>query len=81
MAIKGYCGGECGCTDKCNTCALDMSIPCSPNCENLTSSGMIKVAKCLEEGCEEVKHIFNALNKTDNEIIKEYGEVALYPGI
>lgn len=79
MALKGYCGGECGCLGKCNECALDLSIPCSPSCENLTSDGMIKIAECLKDGCEEVKYIFDSLNKTNEEIIAEYGEIAPYP--
>lgn len=79
MAIKGYCGGKCGCMDKCNGCMLDMTIPCSPDCENLTEDGMIKIAKCLAGGCEEVKYIFDVLDKTDEEIIAEHGEITVYP--
>ncbi len=79
MAIRGYCGGECGCMDKCNGCKLDMTIPCSPSCENLTEDGMIKIAKCLADGCVEVKYIFDVLYKTNEEIIAEYGEIAVYP--
>ena len=79
MALKGYCGGECGCMDKCNGCRLDMTIPCSPSCDNLTEDGMINIAKCLEDGCEEVKYIFNVIHKTNEEIITEYGKVAPYP--
>lgn len=79
MAIKGYCGGECGCMDKCNNCKLDMIIPCSPSCENLTEDGMIKIAECLKDGCSEVKYIFDAIHKTDEEIIAEYGKIAPYP--
>ena len=88
MAIKGYCGGECGGMEKCNKCSLDLSMPCSPSCDNLTEDGMIKIAKCLADGCEEVKYIFKddeaetdeeILGKTDEEIIAEYGEVAEYP--
>lgn len=79
MAIRGYCGGNCGFMDKCNNCKLDMTIPCSPSCENLTEDGMIKIAKCLKDGCEEVKYIFDVVHKTDEEIIAEYGEIAPYP--
>ena len=79
MALRGYCGGECGCMDKCNNCNLDMTIPCSPSCENLTEDGMIKIAKCLEDGCEEVKYIFDVIRKTNEEIIEEYGDIAPYP--
>lgn len=64
---------------KCNGCKLDMTIPCSPSCENLTEDGMIKIAKCLEDGCVEVKYIFDVLYKTNEEIIAEYGEIAVYP--
>lgn len=79
MAIKGYCGGECGCMKKCNNCKLDMTIPCSPSCENLTEDGMIKIAECLKSGCIEVKYIFDAIYKTDEEIIAEHGKIAPYP--
>lgn len=79
MAIKGYCGGECGCAEKCNSCSLDMSIPCSPSCENLTEDGNIHIAGCLKSKCEEVRYIFDALDKTDGEIMAEYGEYAPYP--
>ena len=79
MAIKGYCGGECGCMDKCKKCGLDLSMPCSPSCENLTRDGMIKIASCLADKCEEVKYIFDVLDETDEEIIAKYGEIAPYP--
>lgn len=79
MAIKGYCGGECGCMKECNSCKLDMTIPCSPSCENLTEDGMIKIAQCLADGCEEVKYIFDVINLTDDEIITKYGKIAPYP--
>lgn len=79
MAITGYCGGECGFLTKCNKCRLDQAIPCSPNCENLTEDGNIKVSECLRSGCEEVKYIFDVLHKTDAQIIEEYGATAPYP--
>lgn len=79
MAIKGYCGNECGCSDKCSKCGLDLAIPCSPSCENLTEDGMIRVSRCLEDGCEEIRYIFDVLDWTDKEIIEEYGENAQYP--
>lgn len=79
MAIKGYCGGECGCMKKCAKCTLDLSMPCSPSCDNLTEDGMIHIAKCLQDGCEEVRYIFDVLEKTDEEIIAMYGEIAPYP--
>lgn len=79
MAIKGYCGGECGGIGKCNFCKLDMMIPCSPSCDNLTEDGMIKIADCLADGCEEVKYIFDMVGRTNEEVIEEYGEIAPYP--
>lgn len=79
MAIIGYCGGECGCENKCNACRLDLIIPCSPSCENLTENGMIKIAECLKAGCMEVKYIFDVLHKKNEEIIAEYGEIAPFP--
>lgn len=76
MAIRGYCGKECS---QCSGCSLDDRIPCSPDCENLTEDGKIQIKKCLKAGCEEVKYIFDMVDKTDEEIITEYGEIALYP--
>lgn len=71
MAIKGYCGGDCGNMSKCSKCELDLLIPCSPNCENLTEDGMIKIAKCLADGCDEIKHIFGVAHKSDEEVIHD----------
>ena len=88
MAIKGYCGGECGQMEKCAKCSLDLSMPCSPSCDNLTEDGMIKIAKCLADGCDEVKYIFkdegaesdeDILGKSAENIIAEHGEIAPYP--
>ena len=76
MALKGYCGRDCS---ECYGCDLDSSIPCSPSCENLTEDGMIKIAECLKAECKEVKYIFDVLEKTDEEIIEKYGEIAPYP--
>lgn len=76
MAITGYCGAECG---NCSGCSLDERIPCSPNCENLTEDGRILIKECLKEECEEVKYIFDMVDKTDEAIIAEYGEIAPYP--
>lgn len=77
MAIKGYCG-KC-CSDCMSNCSLDKNIPCSPDCENLTKDGDILIEKCLNAKCEEVKYIFNTLDKTDEEIIEKYGKRAKYP--
>ncbi|MDR0286653.1 MAG: hypothetical protein LBI03_02945 [Clostridiales bacterium] len=48
---KDWCGKPCG---KCQTsCAVDESIPCSPDCELLDEDGTIKdYKKCLENGCD-----------------------------
>lgn len=79
MAIKGYCGGDCGNEKRCEQCRLDLSIPCSPNCENLTEEGNIKIKNCLADKCEVVKYIFDMVRNTDEEILKAYGDVAPYP--
>lgn len=76
MALKQWCGKDCG---ECKGCELDEMIPCSPDCENLTEDGKIKVKQCLESGCEEVKVIFHAESLSDEEFIKKFGEVADYP--
>ena len=79
MAIRGYCGGQCGEMNRCYDCELDECIPCSPSCENLTEDGMIKITQCLRDGCEEVKYIFDAIHMTNEELIAEYGEITEYP--
>lgn len=79
MAVKGYCGGNCGEEKRCEKCRLDQMIPCSPNCENLTADGKIRIKRCLEEGCEEVKYIFGMPDRSDEEIIQLYGDIAPYP--
>lgn len=77
MAVNRQCGKE-ECCD-CTGCSLDESIPCSPDCENLTRGGLIRIKKCLEAGCEEVKNIFDMAGRTDEEVIAKYGEIATYP--
>lgn len=75
--IKGWCGNPCcDCKTGCN---LDNKIPCSPDCENLTKHGKIKIADCLSSGCEEVKYIFGMVGHSDEEVIHEYGSIAPYP--
>lgn len=76
MAIKGYCGKKCR---DCNGCYLDETIPCSPDCENLTEDGKIHIRACLDSGCEEVKYIFDMVGCSNENIIEQYGETALYP--
>lgn len=78
MAIKGYCGIK-ACCDCSRGCKLDASIPCSPDCENLTHDGKILLEKCLQEKCEEVKYIFNMPDSSDEELLTKYGAVTQYP--
>lgn len=78
MALEAYCGKR-ACSECKTYCDLDLSIPCSPDCENLTEDGKIKVAECLKEKCEEVKYIFNMPEATDEEILVAYGEITDYP--
>lgn len=77
MALNSYCGKDCCSCD--NECLLSQTIPCSPSCKNLTEDRKIKIKNCLEDGCITVKYIFDMARETDNEIIKEYGEIAEYP--
>ena len=77
MAIDGYCG-KMKCCDCSSPCRLDEEIPCSPDCSNLDGQS-IKIAQCLKAGCEEVKHIFNMQDCSDEEILAVYGEETLYP--
>ena len=50
MAHRDWCGKSCG--DCIVPCALDMSIPCSPNCENLFPNGTINIVECFHAGCD-----------------------------
>lgn len=79
MGITGWCGDSCSECSK--SCSLDERIPCSPDCENLTKDGNILIRKCLEDGCPEVKYIFDMTEASDEDIIRRYGEKALYPYI
>lgn len=76
MALKQWCGKECS---ECKGCKLDEMILCSPDCENLTKDGKIKVKECLESGCEEVKYVLGTKDLSDEKIIAKFGEIANYP--
>lgn len=77
MAVKEHCGGKCSTCLR--TCSIDQAIPCSPDCENLTTDGKIKVEECLNSGCDEIKSVLDMVGKTDKEVLKKYGSVASYP--
>ena len=50
MAHNEWCGKPCsGCID---SCKLDESIPCSPDCENLLPDGGRDVINCREAECD-----------------------------
>lgn len=76
MALKEWCGSTCA---DCSGCSLDEQIPCSPDCKRLTERGTILVKKCLADGCEEIKYIFDMAKASDEEIIDKFGEEAAYP--
>lgn len=82
MAHEKWCGKVC--LDCKTACSLDERIPCSPDCKNLEGD-KIKLAQCLEDGCEEVGYIFdvqNPENLTENvkaALIAQYGKVGEYP--
>ena len=77
MALREWCGNDCC---ECETsCGLDESIPCSPDCENLTRNGRIRVKKCIEDGCDAIKSVFNM--EDTEEILKKYGDSTSYPFI
>jgi len=53
MAHIKWCGNPCA---ECNDpCALDQSMPCSPDCENLTSEGLRDTEKCTQAGCDAIE--------------------------
>lgn len=76
MALKQWCGKECS---ECRGCKLDEMIPCSPDCENLTEDGKIKVKECLKSGCEEVKYVLREEGLSDEELLEKFGDVTDYP--
>ena len=85
---KDYCGSGIACAECKKRCAVDESIPCSPDCKNLDGS-KIKISECLKEKCEEVFYIFgmDAPNPGTDEkwemmsqkLLAEYGNTAEYP--
>lgn len=77
MALKEHCGNKCNRCKK--PCGLDSKIPCSPDCENLTKDGNIKIRECLKANCDEIRYIFDMVNATDDEFIRKYGEETSYP--
>ncbi|MCL1855876.1 MAG: hypothetical protein FWF86_09095 [Clostridia bacterium] len=50
---KEWCGKPCS---ECETlCALDESMPCSPNCDKLSEEGQpMNLRECLEHGCDAI---------------------------
>lgn len=58
-------------------CQVDLSMPCSPYCENLTEDGHILVKKCIESGCDAVNSVFDEFD--NDKLIEEYGDVAVFP--
>lgn len=53
MLNRPWCNnGKCS---ECESlCHLDEEIPCSPDCENLTSTGKRIISKCIEAGCDAI---------------------------
>ena len=51
MAHRDWCGRDCGECE--NPCALDESMLCGPNCENLSPDGEPDPVKC--KGCDAYK--------------------------
>ena len=50
MAHKDWCGKPCA--DCAAPCALDESIPCSPDCGNLFPDGTRDITSCNHAGCD-----------------------------
>ena len=48
------CNNARACCDCQHPCRLDESIPCSPDCENLTDDGIVLLAQCIADGCDAV---------------------------
>lgn len=55
IAHKNWCKRPCcDCTAPCGS---DETIPCSPDCENLTEDGQPLTEQCLASGCDGIKYI------------------------
>ena len=54
MAMKEWCGGNCGMEKHCQNCKIDSRIPCSPNCENLTPESFLYN---LNQGVDQRKYL------------------------
>lgn len=77
MALGGWCGRTC--SECMKPCKLDQQIPCSPDCKCLTRDGKIHIADCLKSGCDEIKWIFDMVDREDQELLEKYGTTAQYP--
>ena len=52
MPHQDWCGKPCAeCED---TCSLDESIPCSPDCTNLQLDGSCDSEECHAAGCDAI---------------------------
>lgn len=47
---KRWCGKPC--CDCVDPCALDESMPCSPDCPALNEDGSRDIAQCVASGCD-----------------------------
>lgn len=81
MAIDQWCGKSCG---ECAGCRLDESMPCSPDCENL-SGNRINMKQCMEDECSEIGYIFGAKDPEHlceaekKRLLDTYGDTPIYP--
>jgi hypothetical protein len=53
MPHNNWCGKPCGECE--NPCALDESMPCSPDCEVLNKDGTRNTKICIENKCDVFK--------------------------
>lgn len=79
MLKRDWCNNGV-CADCTVRCRLDETIPCSPDCENLTADGKILLRKCVKSKCDCVYSVFHEPDTMSLEdILAFYGDTPDYP--
>lgn len=80
MNISLFCKKNHSCSECTNPCKLDESIPCSPDCPNLSDSGQVSIRKCLLYGCDAIFSLIPEIEgMTVGEFMKTYGTLYQIP--
>ena len=61
MLQREWCdNGQC--SDCTAYCRLDESMPCSPDCENITEDGAFLIEKCTAAKCDALESLLKEMN-------------------